>query len=83
MLKTAAAALALSQALSVGIGVRSSPAGDKVNYGGCGVADCQKERIDRRRIMEDNQKTQKSVAKPGGSTGLTVPPKPTQGNKNK
>jgi hypothetical protein len=45
-------------------------------------ATCQS--AERWKIMQDQQpKTQKSVSPLGGSTGPTVPPKPTQGNAHK
>ena len=48
-------------------------------------SDAQKQQYERWKIMQDTQtKTQKSQApKLGGSTGPTVPPKPTQGNAHK
>jgi len=76
MLKTV---LALSLLLSVGIGVKSSAAGECAG----GQGNCQKQRWERWKIMQDQQtKIQKTVAPKGGSTGPTVPPKPTRGNKN-
>jgi hypothetical protein len=46
--------------------------------------DAIKQRVEREKILRDEQpKTQKTVAPIGGSTGPTAPPKPTQGNTHK
>jgi hypothetical protein len=54
--KSVAALLALTLAgFALVAGVQSSAAGDEINA----IADRQKQEVERRQIMEDNQKTQK------------------------
>jgi hypothetical protein len=74
MSKSVAALLALTLAgFALVAGVQSSAAGGKTN----GI----KQGAERWQIMQDQQpKAQKTLAPKGGSTGPTVPPKPTQGN---
>ena len=44
-------------------------------------ADNIKQQVEREKILRHEQpKTQNTLAPKGGSTGPTVPPKPTQGN---
>jgi hypothetical protein len=63
-------------AFALGIGLQSFAAADPKKF--CD-ATCQQ--WERQKIRADEQpKTQKSVSPLGGSTGPTVPPKPTQGN---
>ncbi len=63
------------------IGLQSFAVAELKCFPNCGA---QQQQTERWKIMQDQQpKTQKTVAPKGGSTGPTVPPKPTQGNTHK
>jgi hypothetical protein len=62
------------------IGLQSLATGENM----CPHGGVQCQQTERWKLMQDQQpKTQKSVSPLGGSTGPTVPPKPTQGNTHK